>query len=95
MQFTSMWNITGTRIHLNTRGSEPWAQGSLIPGANYSAQVIKCCMTTQRLLFPLCQCTKRRSGLSCKHKWISEVRVRLQAMRVRVYMWTYLLVSIV
>jgi len=38
MQFTSMWNITGTRIHLNTRGSEPWAQGSLIPGANYSAQ---------------------------------------------------------
>ena len=39
-QFTSMWNITGTRIHLNTRGSEPWAQGSLIPGANYSAQVL-------------------------------------------------------
>ena len=34
-----MWNITGTRIHLNTRGSEPWAQGSLIPGSNYSAQV--------------------------------------------------------
>ena len=26
MQFTSMWNITGTRIHLNTRGSEPWAR---------------------------------------------------------------------
>ena len=34
-----MWNITGTRIHMNTRGSEPWAQGSLIPGSNYSAQV--------------------------------------------------------
>jgi hypothetical protein len=35
-----MWNITGTRIHLNTRGTEPWAQGSLIPGSNYSAQVL-------------------------------------------------------
>lgn len=34
-----MWNITGTRIHMATRGSEPWAQGSLIPGSNYSAQV--------------------------------------------------------
>ena len=39
-QFTKMWNITGTRIHLNTRGTEPWAQGSLIPGSNYSAQVL-------------------------------------------------------
>jgi len=39
LQFTSMWNITGTRIHMNTRGSEPWASGSLIPGSNYSAQV--------------------------------------------------------
>jgi len=43
-QFTSMWNITGTRIHTNSRGSEPWAQGSLIPGANYSAQVIYACL---------------------------------------------------
>jgi hypothetical protein len=34
-----MWNITGTHIHMNTRGTEPWAQGSLIPGSNYSAQV--------------------------------------------------------
>jgi hypothetical protein len=33
------WNITGTRIHMANRGSEPWAQGSLIPGSNYSAQV--------------------------------------------------------
>jgi len=33
-----MWNITGTRIHTSVRGSQPWAQGSLIPGANYSAQ---------------------------------------------------------
>lgn len=37
-QFTNMWNITGTRIHTSVRGSQPWAQGSLIPGANYSAQ---------------------------------------------------------
>lgn len=37
-QFTNMWNITGTNIHTANRGSQPWAQGSLIPGANYSAQ---------------------------------------------------------
>jgi hypothetical protein len=33
-----MWNITGTRIHTAVRSSQPWAQGSLIPGSNYSAQ---------------------------------------------------------
>jgi len=39
LQLSMMWNITGTHIHMNTRGTEPWAQGSLIPGSNYSAQV--------------------------------------------------------
>jgi hypothetical protein len=38
LQFTNMWNITGTRIHTAVRSSQPWAQGSLIPGSNYSAQ---------------------------------------------------------
>eukprot|EP00293_Proteomonas_sulcata_P003202 CAMPEP_0184327032 /NCGR_PEP_ID=MMETSP1049-20130417/142881_1 /TAXON_ID=77928 /ORGANISM="Proteomonas sulcata, Strain CCMP704" /LENGTH=140 /DNA_ID=CAMNT_0026649267 /DNA_START=405 /DNA_END=828 /DNA_ORIENTATION=- len=37
-QFSGLWNITGTRIHLKARSSEPWAQGSMIPGSNYSAQ---------------------------------------------------------
>ena len=37
LQFTNMWNITGTRIHTAVRSSQPWAQGSLIPGSNYSA----------------------------------------------------------
>lgn len=38
-QFNKLWNITGTRIHMKARGGEPWAQGSMIPGSNYSAQV--------------------------------------------------------
>ena len=42
LQLSMMWNITGTRIHMANRGSEPWAQGSLIPGSNYSAQVGAC-----------------------------------------------------
>ena len=36
--FTKLWNITGTRIHIKARGGEPWAEGSMIPGSNYSAQ---------------------------------------------------------
>ena len=36
--FTKLWNITGTRIHIKSRGGEPWAEGSMIPGSNYSAQ---------------------------------------------------------
>jgi hypothetical protein len=50
-----MWNITGTRIHMNTRGSEPWASGSLIPGSNYSAQVS---LVSERM-----QCAPRECGV--------------------------------
>jgi len=38
-QFARLWNITGTKIHTARSGGEPWAQGSMIPGSNYSAQV--------------------------------------------------------
>jgi hypothetical protein len=36
----SLWNITGTHISSGRRDSavESYAQGSMIPGANYSAQ---------------------------------------------------------
>ena len=38
--FTKLWNITGTHISSGRRDSavESYAQGSMIPGANYSAQ---------------------------------------------------------
>ncbi|EKX39655.1 hypothetical protein GUITHDRAFT_154333 [Guillardia theta CCMP2712] len=37
--FEQLWNLTGTHIHQNhSLGSSSYAQGSLIPGANYSAQ---------------------------------------------------------
>jgi len=38
-QTTELWNLTGTHIHLpGSIGSTSYAQGSLIPGSNYSAQ---------------------------------------------------------
>jgi len=40
VQLTELWNLTGTHIHMNNGsvGSHSYAQGSLIPGSNYSAQ---------------------------------------------------------
>ncbi len=63
-----MWNITGTRIHMNTRGSEPWASGSLIPGSNYSAQVS---LVSERM-----QCECAVNAVSCLSLLCAECRGR-------------------
>ena len=73
LQFTSMWNITGTRIHLNTRGSEPWAQGSLIPGSNYSAQVILAVASTACAMRSAC----RRRGACGAGPLAAGIRARV------------------